>query len=159
MYLGCLVVRVERGRIFFFFSSRRRHTRLQGDWSSDVCSSDLGSVAYLEVLKPAGKYARRLKRDSLIWKDQAVGGPYFEIAQVLTACRIDNAIVEQSERARDASAYMPVFSTVSDALMLPDGGFWVESQDSHWSHRVAQRTYQGLAADRWSIDDPHVTTE
>src|SRR5688500_20189736 len=24
------------------FSSRRRHTRLQGDWSSDVCSSDLG---------------------------------------------------------------------------------------------------------------------
>src|SRR5256885_10889074 len=28
--------------IIFFFSSRRRHTRLQGDWSSDVCSSDLG---------------------------------------------------------------------------------------------------------------------
>src|SRR5256885_8738866 len=28
---------------FFFFSSRRRHTRLQGDWSSDVCSSDLTS--------------------------------------------------------------------------------------------------------------------
>src|SRR6266446_9370713 len=28
-------------RLFFFFSSRRRHTRLQGDWSSDVCSSDL----------------------------------------------------------------------------------------------------------------------
>src|SRR2546426_9976173 len=27
--------------VFFFFSSRRRHTRLQGDWSSDVCSSDL----------------------------------------------------------------------------------------------------------------------
>src|SRR5256885_9984017 len=26
--------------ISFFFSSRRRHTRLQGDWSSDVCSSD-----------------------------------------------------------------------------------------------------------------------
>src|SRR6266566_1645565 len=29
---------------FFFFSSRRRHTRLQGDWSSDVCSSDLAGV-------------------------------------------------------------------------------------------------------------------
>src|SRR5437879_13477596 len=26
---------------FFFFSSRRRHTRYIGDWSSDVCSSDL----------------------------------------------------------------------------------------------------------------------
>src|SRR5215467_14815935 len=31
-----------RLELFFFFSSRRRHTRLQGDWSSDVCSSDLG---------------------------------------------------------------------------------------------------------------------
>src|SRR5690625_2206774 len=27
---------------FFFFSSRRRHTRWPRDWSSDVCSSDLG---------------------------------------------------------------------------------------------------------------------
>src|SRR5699024_11937243 len=26
----------------FFFSSRRRHTRSKRDWSSDVCSSDLG---------------------------------------------------------------------------------------------------------------------
>src|SRR5256885_11889743 len=31
--------------IIFFFSSRRRHTRLQGDWSSDVCSSDLAHCA------------------------------------------------------------------------------------------------------------------
>src|SRR5258706_4211053 len=30
-----------RVRILFFFSSRRRHTRLVSDWSSDVCSSDL----------------------------------------------------------------------------------------------------------------------
>src|SRR5690625_5606569 len=29
---------------FFFFSSRRRHTRWPRDWSSDVCSSDLLSV-------------------------------------------------------------------------------------------------------------------
>src|SRR6266511_3728131 len=28
--------------VFFFFSSRRRHTRFSRDWSSDVCSSDLG---------------------------------------------------------------------------------------------------------------------
>src|SRR5256885_11917905 len=28
----------------FFFSSRRRHTILQGDWSSDVCSSDLARL-------------------------------------------------------------------------------------------------------------------
>src|SRR6266850_2136672 len=35
----------EDNVIFFFFSSRRRHTRLQGDWSSDVCSSDLSVVS------------------------------------------------------------------------------------------------------------------
>src|SRR5437660_6894604 len=31
---------------FFFFSSRRRHTRWPRDWSSDVCSSDLGGLLY-----------------------------------------------------------------------------------------------------------------
>src|SRR5205807_4840996 len=35
---------------FFFFSSRRRHTRLQGDWSSDVCSSDLVVICRCTVV-------------------------------------------------------------------------------------------------------------
>src|SRR5438067_4043902 len=35
--------------VFFFFSSRRRHTRSKRDWSSDVCSSDL---AVTTVLRP-----------------------------------------------------------------------------------------------------------
>src|SRR3989454_6764852 len=35
--------------MFFFFSSRRRHTRLQGDWSSDVCSSDLSETIPVDV--------------------------------------------------------------------------------------------------------------
>ena len=30
-------------RCYFFFSSRRRHTRFSRDWSSDVCSSDLSA--------------------------------------------------------------------------------------------------------------------
>src|SRR2546426_4159732 len=34
-------IRIVMYVFYFFFSSRRRHTRLQGDWSSDVCSSDL----------------------------------------------------------------------------------------------------------------------
>src|SRR2546426_7616804 len=40
---------------FFFFSSRRRHTRLQGDWSSDVCSSDLHALGGVGV----GRHGRR----------------------------------------------------------------------------------------------------
>src|SRR5690606_7631386 len=43
------------GRGFFFFSSRRRHTRFSRDWSSDVCSSDLStytSTCTLRLLLP-----------------------------------------------------------------------------------------------------------
>src|SRR5437762_6131947 len=43
--------------LFFFFSSRRRHTRYIGDWSSDVCSSDLQGggppPARVRVAEPA----------------------------------------------------------------------------------------------------------
>src|SRR3989454_2944482 len=48
----------SRNDFVFFFSSRRRHTRLQGDWSSDVCSSDLGRPGEL----PAGQGRRRRGR-------------------------------------------------------------------------------------------------
>src|SRR5699024_2322188 len=52
---------------FFFFSSRRRHTRSKRDWSSDVCSSDLsvneilnpsknGYMIKKETTNKAGKY-------------------------------------------------------------------------------------------------------
>src|SRR2546427_10726049 len=34
---------------FFFFSSRRRHTRFDCDWSSDVCSSDLPMARHQHV--------------------------------------------------------------------------------------------------------------
>src|SRR5256885_12443292 len=49
---------IKEACVMFFFSSRRRHTRLQGDWSSDVCSSDLQSKQMLLVdLGPEGLQA------------------------------------------------------------------------------------------------------
>src|SRR2546426_9931837 len=55
---------------FFFFSSRRRHTRLQGDWSSDVCSSDLrnffialdGLLRFYERVVPQGLRKKAIAR-------------------------------------------------------------------------------------------------
>src|SRR5205809_4603670 len=41
--------------IFFFFSSRRRHTRCSRDWSSDVCSSDLGVESLPRGSRPPGR--------------------------------------------------------------------------------------------------------
>src|SRR5256885_3582281 len=61
----------------FFFSSRRRHTRLQGDWSSDVCSSDLMEAGLradgASVLR-GGRHAR--------W-DLEVRGGFFAAARLL----------------------------------------------------------------------------
>src|SRR5256885_2831273 len=51
--IGCIITGTLDCRydllMFFFFSSRRRHTRLQGDWSSDVCSSDLSRAAAWQI--------------------------------------------------------------------------------------------------------------
>src|SRR6266516_6824324 len=42
---------------FFFFSSRRRHTRSYGDWSSDVCSSDLHGQLAVEGIEAGRQVA------------------------------------------------------------------------------------------------------
>src|SRR6266542_708103 len=43
-WIGLFDESVKHGECFFFFSSRRRHTSCDRDWSSDVCSSDLGGT-------------------------------------------------------------------------------------------------------------------
>src|SRR6266571_5023609 len=43
--------------LLFFFSSRRRHTRLTCDWSSDVCSSDLGTQHAAAFVQEGGGVA------------------------------------------------------------------------------------------------------
>src|SRR5438067_70865 len=50
---------------FFFFSSRRRHTRSKRDWSSDVCSSDLPRQAQDES---KATYLRK-REDREAWID------------------------------------------------------------------------------------------
>src|SRR4030066_181656 len=42
--------------VFFFFSSRRRHTRFKCDWSSDVCSSDLKLLYSARVIPYRGSW-------------------------------------------------------------------------------------------------------
>src|SRR5690606_41144426 len=63
----------------FFFSSRRRHTRFSRDWSSDVCSSDLGADAKTSVLPTypilAGQHADFLEHALNAYKRGAAGAP------------------------------------------------------------------------------------
>src|SRR5437867_8950798 len=52
--------------VFFFFSSRRRHTRSYGDWSSDVCSSDLPLAVVLSQVRPIElRQVRRTEQEPL----------------------------------------------------------------------------------------------
>src|SRR5256885_17227817 len=64
--------------VFFFFSSRRRHTRLQGDWSSDVCSSDLALPLRPEELRdvlPLVEGRRMPRRAAMLEICLVVGHP------------------------------------------------------------------------------------
>src|SRR2546426_7309829 len=54
----------------FFFSSRRRHTRLQGDWSSDVCSSDLIACFGLVLLSQLNAHSSLW---DIIWRLVVIG--------------------------------------------------------------------------------------
>src|SRR2546421_9383890 len=70
--------------LFFFFSSRRRHTRSDRDWSSDVCSSDLLKRVTLEL---GGKSPNIILPDADL--DAAVKGSfqgiYFNTGQACNA--------------------------------------------------------------------------
>src|SRR6266487_6729163 len=80
----------------FFFSSRRRHTRWTGDWSSDVCSSDLGVLAQFLSAYRAGEQLLGLE-------DDAVGNS--EIAKwTEQAERIGRTLAASSLAARHATA-------------------------------------------------------
>src|SRR5262249_57365909 len=61
--------------IIFFFSSRRRHTRLVSDWSSDVCSSDLirAIVDNPQKGQPGGR--GRPARPT-VWEKTSPGNPF-----------------------------------------------------------------------------------
>src|SRR3989449_11524472 len=52
--------------IFFFFSSRRRHTRCSRDWSSDVCSSDLPLVPTINSAVALWAFGHLYKNDQLV---------------------------------------------------------------------------------------------
>src|SRR5688572_2628907 len=61
----CSIITLVIGRLlhvvlqFFFFSSRRRHTRFDCDWSSDVCSSDLERGVDVQAQRAHGRRADR----------------------------------------------------------------------------------------------------
>src|SRR5262249_58499307 len=78
----------------FFFSSRRRHTRLVSDWSSDVCSSDLRP----RLLADSPEAANNLGLALLARGDAAAAIAQFEAA---LRSRPDDAMLHNNLRSEE----------------------------------------------------------
>src|SRR2546421_3185093 len=83
---------------FFFFSSRRRHTRSDRDWSSDVCSSDLERVvAFQKSIEPA-QYRQLLVLRILV---RTFGDEQTNVrARAVKSVNIAHPLVQRSEERR-----------------------------------------------------------
>src|SRR5256885_15786884 len=100
----------------FFFSSRRRHTRLQGDWSSDVCSSDL-------FLTDATKL-RTILRNLIInaAKFTAAGTVALRIVQRGGALRLEIRDTGPGIRAEDQELIFEPFRQLDGSSTRQHGG-------------------------------------
>src|SRR6266487_6303834 len=103
--------------LVFFFSSRRRHTRWTGDWSSDVCSSDLDAAM------------RHYQRLGFTVRAYAGGGYGFATRDGI---EIHLGVVPGGDR-RTSSAYLFVDNADDLAAAWRSAGLEVHSpQDTEW---------------------------
>src|SRR6266446_9759823 len=78
---------------FFFFSSRRRHTRLQGDWSSDVCSSDLAPSGFTRYYDSIGFDWKRLASAEVLRIEGMDPYDYVDlVADTVTGTYLDHGV-------------------------------------------------------------------
>src|SRR5438045_9522407 len=99
--------------MYFFFSSRRRHTRCLSDWSSDVCSSDLAVSA--------GFYARTVDFDAEASTDirTANGSSDVFVRSVgLSASTLD-ALIRSEERrvGKVGRAWRPSYQKTENGMV------------------------------------------
>src|SRR2546430_2827630 len=93
--------------VFFFFSSRRRHTRFDCDWSSDVCSSDLvlavvSDLFFVSRIRETGRLtgvAVEFARTTAEVEAALARGPRFALVDLTAGFDYDR-ILETAEVAR-----------------------------------------------------------
>src|SRR2546426_4725222 len=97
--------------VFFFFSSRRRHTRLQGDWSSDVCSSDLQCevIGVAHVLEP-----------SIVWIMKVARGESLRLLSDLESSLLLPCFKSACSASHEVGIFLGIF------LVFPSGILWDE---------------------------------
>src|SRR2546426_12622026 len=108
--------------VFFFFSSRRRHTRLQGDWSSDVCSSDLQAYDNLDY-RQALSLGRAALRERLTGAERArayevLGFSYAALDSILKAVdAFKQVVLIDPERQLDPNRVSPKAYSAFDVAL------------------------------------------
>src|SRR5260370_34234872 len=95
--------------IFFFFSSRRRHTRFKCDWSSDVCSSDLPRLAQGLHLSSTG-CCRHWR--VLVWRSQSQGRS--EERRVGEECRSRGSPYHLKKKKKNSGESMVLKKEITD---------------------------------------------
>src|SRR3989449_6171398 len=85
---------------FFFFSSRRRHTRCSRDWSSDVCSSDLFGASDVFALMLAGMAAAGLVGFMLGFLLARYRSIFFGLLSLAVSMILYGLLVKRSEERR-----------------------------------------------------------
>src|SRR5438067_4584938 len=140
MWLPCLSV-------FFFFSSRRRHTRSKRDWSSDVCSSDLvtatGAVAVGDPADDATEMGPLISADhrervasfvdgDVLFRGDVPEGPGYWYPCTLVEATNDDRIARE-EVFGPVAALIP-FTDEEDAVRIANdtpyglsGSIWTEN--------------------------------
>src|SRR5256886_14225165 len=110
---------------FFFFSSRRRHTRFDCDWSSDVCSSDLEGAG--RPIPDRGAEARRAGSDRMRLA--------FAIITLFATGRL-----AAQHAARSPRPYRPAADVLDYALSLdlPDSGNRIQGRAGLTVRRTAR---------------------
>src|SRR3712207_9485671 len=117
---------------YFFFSSRRRHTRYWRDWSSDVCSSDLGFVKLL-ALAPRHRLHRERIMD-VLWPDLDAKSQANNLHRTLHLAR---KVLEGSQ----ANAASPCLRLRGELVALcPDGQLWVDVEAFEGAAATASRS-------------------
>src|SRR3989449_10888445 len=92
--------------LFFFFSSRRRHTRCSRDWSSDVCSSDLvRAKTFLSI----HYWWWRAYDSAAMWADSAVAtDPLYGLGRVVAGqVALSRGRRDEAESQLDAARRLP----------------------------------------------------
>src|SRR5688500_17240076 len=114
----------------FFFASRRRHTRLQGDWSSDVCSSDLNIESTVQSIQRAVEEAELMAGCEIHSVYAGIAGSHVRSlnSHGIVAIRNKEVTAEDVDRVIDAARAVAIPADQKILHILPQE-FLIDSQE------------------------------